>query len=159
MIQNNNQIMSINEETQNLNERVKIKINPSDYSSFEDDVEKKLKIKEDIGKIILKEKITKILNRLETVNNLNELLKSENDNKNKTDNTKKEISFYFLILQILAVIFNLIANYEIITIMNAFFEIIKQDIFNRFVKTKKINFFEALLNGTLREIPEFEIEI
>jgi len=159
MIQNNNQIMRINEETQNLNERVKIKINPSDYSSFEDDVEKKLKIKEDIGKIILKEKITKILNRLETVNNLNELLKSENDNKNKTDNTKKEISFYFLILQILAVILNLIANYEIITIMNAFFEIIKQDIFNRFVKTKKINFFEALLNGTLREIPEFEIEI
>ena len=100
MIQNNNQIMRINEETQNLNERVKIKINPSDYSSFEDDVEKKLKIKEDIGIIILKEKIIKILNSLETVNDLKDLLKLEKDNKNKTDNIKKEISIYFLILEI-----------------------------------------------------------
>ena len=137
MIQNNNQIMRINKETQNLNERVKIKINPSDYSSFEDDVEKKLKIKEDIGKIILKEKITKILNRLETVNNLNELLKSENDNKNKTDNTKKEISFYFLILQILAVILNLIANYEIITIMNHFLKLLNKIFLIVLLKQKK----------------------
>jgi hypothetical protein len=38
-----NQIISINEETQNLNKRKKIEINPKDYTSFEDDDEKKLK--------------------------------------------------------------------------------------------------------------------
>ena len=147
------------EETQNLKERVKIRINPSDYSFYEDEEKKKLKIKEDIGKIILKEKITRILNRLDTVNNLNEILQSENGNKNKTDDEFEVISFFWLIIQILAVIFNLIANYELITILDALFEIIKQDIFSHFVKQNKTNFFEALLNGSLRKIPEFEIDI
>jgi hypothetical protein len=147
------------EETQNLKERVKIRINPSDYSFYEDEEKKKLKIKEDIGKIILKEKITRILNRLDTVNNLDEILQSENGNKNKTDDVFEGISFFWLIIQILAVMFNLIANYELITILDSLFEIIKQDIFSHFVKQNKTNFFESLKNGSLRKIPEFEIDI
>ena len=81
----------------------------------------------------------------------------KNEEKKKKCDFKNNPSFYFL-MQSFATFLNLISVYQIITIMNSLFQIVKEDFLGRFIKENKKTFFEHLVYDTFKNLPELEIE-
>ncbi len=78
--------------------------------------------------------------------------------KLKKGEEEKKITCKNFIILVIATFFNLISVYQIITIMNSLFQIIKEDFLARFVKENKKTFFEHIVYDSFKNIPEFEIE-
>ena len=137
--------------------------------------EKKKNKKQEIAKEFLQDKLEKILGKLksekyknldnfiedidkeekgEENNNLMSYDKSSEESK-KNEEKNKKCDFF---IQFFATFFNLISVYQIITIMNSLFQIVKEDFLGRFIKENKKTFFEHIVYDTFKNIPELEIE-
>ena len=116
------------------------------------------KEKKEKAKEILQHKLEKILEKLknEKNKNLDDFL--ENGNNKKENKEKKHLKLNHIILQALATYFNLVSSvYQIISIMNSLYQIIKEDFLGRFIDQEKKNFFEHLVSQTFQVFPEIKI--
>ena len=95
------------------------------------------KEKKEKAKEILQHKLEKILEKLknEKNKNLDDFL--ENGNNKKENKEKKHLKLNHIILQALATYFNLVSVYQIISIMNSLYQIIKEDFLGRFIDQEK----------------------
>ena len=115
------------------------------------------KEKKEKAKEILQHKLEKILEKLknEKNKNLDDFL--ENGNNKKENKEKKHLKLNHIILQALATYFNLVSVYQIISIMNSLYQIIKEDFLGRFIDQEKKNFFKHLVSQTFQVFPEIKI--
>ena len=63
-----------------------------------------------------------------------------------------------MIFQGIATFLNLVSVYQIITIMNSVFQIVKEDLLGRFVEIEQKTFFEHIVYDSFKNLPELEIE-
>ena len=115
------------------------------------------KEKKEKAKELLQHKLEKILEKLKNKKNKNLDDFLENDNNKKENKEKKHLKWYHITLQALATFFNLVSVYQIISIMNSLYQIIKEDFLNRFFNQEKQTFFDHLVSQTFKVFPEIKI--
>ena len=115
------------------------------------------KEKKEKAKEILQHKLEKILEKLKDKKNKNLDDFLENGTNKKENKEKKHLKWQHIILQVLATYFNLVSVYQIISIMNSLYQIIKEDFLGRFIDQEKNIFFQHLVNQTFKVFPEIKI--